>query len=205
MNRTATGVLPVAEFGITRSGQIGGLQLERSSGVYDVDQDVLKAIRSAAPFAPLPAAYAGQFLRVHLVFPPHRFASRMVDTMFDVLRREGLCNLLGLGVPRNPTKAIAAYRQGAEGGDIRAMNDLAFLYEQGVVIPADRSLAVFWYRRAADYGSSVAQFHLASMYERGDGMASDPAAALSLYRQAARAENARIALAAREAIARLTR
>jgi TPR repeat protein len=125
--------------------------------------------------------------------------------MSDVLRREGLTNLLGLGVPRNPTKGIAAYRKGAEEGDLKAMNNLAFLYEQGVSIPADRTLAVSWYRRAADRGSPVAQIHLAGMYERGDGVDSDPAAALSLYRQAASADNPRISLAARQAISRLTR
>lgn len=205
MTQTATTVLPVAGFEITRSGQIARLRLERSSGNYEVDQAVLKAIASAAPFLPLPGTYARQYLGVHLVFPPHRFVSRLADTMSDVLRREGLTNLLGLGVPRNPTKAIAAYRKGAEEGDLKAMNNLAFLYEQGELIPADRTLAISWYRRAAERGSPVAQLHLAGMYERGDGVNSDPLAALSLYSQAAGADNPRISLAARQAITRLTR
>jgi TonB family C-terminal domain len=205
LTQKATAVFPVAGFDIVRSGQIARLRLERSSGVYEVDQAVLKAIESAAPFLPLPATFTRQFLGVHLVFPPHRFASRMADTLSDVLRREGLASILGLGVPKNVTKGIAAYRKAADGGDVSAMNDLAFLYEQGESVPGDRTLAVSWYRRAAERGSPVAQLHLAGMYEKGDGVDVDRAAALSLYRQAASADNPRISLAARQAITRLTR
>jgi protein TonB len=44
----------IIEFEISESGQIDGLRLVRSSGSALLDDEAMRAIRSAAPFAPIP-------------------------------------------------------------------------------------------------------------------------------------------------------
>lgn len=55
-------------FKIYRNGQASDLKIEVSSGVPAFDLSAMRAIQTAAPFAPLPAEYEGQYLGIHLVF-----------------------------------------------------------------------------------------------------------------------------------------
>ena len=59
-------------FKIFRNGQVGDLKVEVSSGVPAFDLSALRAIQTAAPFAPLPSEYDGQYLGIHLIFEHSR-------------------------------------------------------------------------------------------------------------------------------------
>lgn len=55
-------------FKIHRNGQISGLNVEESSGIKSLDLTALRAIRSSAPFPPLPREYKEDYLGIHLIF-----------------------------------------------------------------------------------------------------------------------------------------
>ncbi len=57
-----------AYFKILRSGQVSELKIQESSGVQSLDMSALRAIRSAAPFPPLPRDYEGEYLVIYLIF-----------------------------------------------------------------------------------------------------------------------------------------
>jgi TonB family protein len=53
---------------IDRSGQISDLQIIQPSGLSATDQAAYNAIKRAAPFAPLPTAYAGNYINIKFIF-----------------------------------------------------------------------------------------------------------------------------------------
>jgi len=55
-------------FKIFRNGEINELRLEKGSTIESLDLSSLRAIRNAAPFAPLPEDFPYPFLVVHFVF-----------------------------------------------------------------------------------------------------------------------------------------
>lgn len=55
-------------FRIYKNGQISDVKIDVSSGVESFDLSARRAIQTAAPFAPLPNEYNGQYLGITLVF-----------------------------------------------------------------------------------------------------------------------------------------
>jgi TonB family protein len=55
-------------FRIYKNGQISDIRINASSGVESFDLSARRAIQTAAPFAPLPNEYDGQYLGITLVF-----------------------------------------------------------------------------------------------------------------------------------------
>jgi TonB family protein len=55
-------------FRIYKNGQISDVKIDVSSGVESFDLSARRAIQTAAPFAPLPNEYDGQYLGITLVF-----------------------------------------------------------------------------------------------------------------------------------------
>lgn len=55
-------------FKIYQNGQISDLKIEESSGIDSLDLTALRAIRTSAPFPPLPRAYNEKYLGIHLIF-----------------------------------------------------------------------------------------------------------------------------------------
>jgi len=55
-------------FRIYKNGQISDIKIDVSSGVEAFDLSARRAIQTAAPFAPLPNEYDGQYLGITLVF-----------------------------------------------------------------------------------------------------------------------------------------
>jgi TonB family protein len=64
----AAGAATVVYFRIQRDGTIGEARIETSSGNGTFDRAALSAVRSSSPLNPLPFAYSGTFLGVHLTF-----------------------------------------------------------------------------------------------------------------------------------------
>lgn len=65
--RGLTGNL-VVTFGITRDGRLGDLQLTQTSGIAPLDNEAMRAIRQAAPFAPFPERMRFERLNIRAAF-----------------------------------------------------------------------------------------------------------------------------------------
>ena len=93
----------------------------------------------------------------------------------------GYLYLQGLGVERNPKRAVELYRAAAEMGEPAAQANLgnayfyganeALYYDSGIA--SDYMKAFEWYRRSAEQGNGVAQSLLARSYANGTGVRVD--------------------------------
>src|SRR6185503_4623882 len=66
----------------------------------------------------------------------------------------------GDGVPLDPARAAALYREAAAAGHVAAQINLATMYLDGAGVPRDAAAAVQWFSRAADRGNALAQLNL---------------------------------------------
>ncbi|MFL6245925.1 MAG: TonB family protein [Thermoanaerobaculia bacterium] len=66
--QVAPGTVTIIYFRIMRDGTIGEAKVETSSGNGTFDRAALSAVRSSSPLNPLPFAYDGTYLGVHLTF-----------------------------------------------------------------------------------------------------------------------------------------
>jgi len=57
-----------AHFRIYKNGQISEPKIEESSGIRSLDLSALRAIKTSAPFPPLPGAYEDEYLGIYLIF-----------------------------------------------------------------------------------------------------------------------------------------
>lgn len=100
------------------------------------------------------------------------------------------CYLRGLGVERDPKRAVALLDPAAALGNERAMGMLARLYERGEgVEKADPARAVQLYRQASQLGNLDAQANLGVLFIRGLGVTRDPQEAVRLWREGAEKGN----------------
>ncbi|MGB1005706.1 MAG: tetratricopeptide repeat protein [Thalassobaculaceae bacterium] len=78
----------------------------------------------------------------------------------------------------------------AAAGEVKALNNLAWLYLKGDGVAQDYAVAAEWLRRAAVRGLAVAQRTLGVMYAQGHGVPRDLAAAYMWSKIAAENGNA---------------
>jgi len=86
----------------------------------------------------------------------------------------GHMNELGLGVPRNVTRALKLYKEAAAQGVGAANLRLGEIYLHGNLVPPDFSKAKAYLTSAADQGDAEAAMLLGKMYRRGLGTAPEP-------------------------------
>ena|GEM_PF-1916381 len=80
----------------------------------------------------------------------------------------------GRGVPQDNAAARDWYAQAAEGGNARAMHNLAVLYAEGTVTGTpDYAEAARWFAEGASYDIRDSQYNLAVLFERGLGVRTD--------------------------------
>jgi TPR repeat protein len=100
----------------------------------------------------------------------------------------------GVGVPRDPQKALQWYRRAAEQGhdaaqyelgEARAQNHLGRAYELGRGVHSDVGQAAQWYGKAAAQGYPPGQANLGRLYLRGRGVKRNLARAAELLQQSA--------------------
>ena len=96
----------------------------------------------------------------------------------------------GAGVKKDADQARVWTERAAEGGDQKAMHNLALYYFEGAGGPKNTTLAAQWFHRAADLGLVDSQYNLARLYEEGFGVSQNPAEAYKWYLIAARAGDA---------------
>lgn len=75
----------------------------------------------------------------------------------------------GIGVEKNPVKAVELFEKAAAKGSVEAMTALGQMYsvDHGIIFPHDYQKAVDWYKKAADKNDPVAQNNLGFLYARG--------------------------------------
>ena len=91
------------------------------------------------------------------------------------------------GLPKDLVEARRWTQRAAEGGDRKAMHNLALYYFEGVGGPKNLTNSSEWFRRASDLGLVDSQYNLARLYEEGFGVAQNPAEAYKWYLIASRA------------------
>jgi localization factor PodJL len=94
------------------------------------------------------------------------------------------------GLAKDPTQARHWLEKAAEGGDGKAMHNLALDEHEGVGGSRNAAAAAEWFRRAAELGLLDSQFNLAALYEHGDGVSQNLAEAYKWYLIAGRAGDA---------------
>ena len=87
--------------------------------------------------------------------------------------------------------AATRFRAAAEKGDAHAMNALADMYTDGLIVTGDSAELLRWRRKAADAGDLDALMTLSLMYLHGRGVPRDAAAAVELLKKAADGGDAR--------------
>jgi localization factor PodJL len=85
------------------------------------------------------------------------------------------------GLPKDLVEARRWTERAAEGGDRKAMHNLALYSFEGVGGPKNLTNAAEWFRRASDLGLVDSQYNLARLYEEGFGVAQNPAEAYKWY------------------------
>ena len=81
---------------------------------------------------------------------------------------------LGLGVPRNPVKAIELYKKAAQQDLVPAEVRLGEIYLYGNLVPSDPQLAKAYLEKAAYRGNARAAMLLGQVYRVGIGVAANP-------------------------------
>lgn len=94
------------------------------------------------------------------------------------------------GLAKDPTQARRWLEKAAEGGQTRAMHNLALDEHEGIGGPRNAPAAAEWFRRAAELGLLDSQFNLAALYEHGDGVSQNAAEAYKWYLIAGRSGDA---------------
>ena len=68
VSSSSSGYSCVVYFRLRKDGRIEDLRVEQNSGNSYFDRSATRAIRSAAPFPPLPRAFSDEFLGIHFTF-----------------------------------------------------------------------------------------------------------------------------------------
>jgi lipase maturation factor 1 len=72
----------------------------------------------------------------------------------------------GLGVGRDPRKALGIYNELAARGEIEAEDRIGTCYEYGNGVPVDYDKAEAWYKAAAEHGSLTGLYNLGGLYAK---------------------------------------
>ncbi len=102
----------------------------------------------------------------------------------------GLMYEFGRGVPKNIKRAMALYRESAEGGNTVAEENLGRSYEFGSGVKRNYAEALKWNRLAEKSDDDEAEYDLAMMYEHGWGVKKSVTEATKYYLAAATQGNA---------------
>jgi len=87
--------------------------------------------------------------------------------------RLGLLYQQGLGVGREPSKAVHWFEQAASQGEVGAQYKLAEAYLRGDGVHISPEKGFQWLLRLAELGFAPAQFQVAKAYAKGEGVAKD--------------------------------
>lgn len=86
---------------------------------------------------------------------------------------------------QNYDKAFKLYQKAAEQGHVKAIDNLAWCYNDGKGVKEDKAEAVKWWRKAAEQGYANSQCSLGYSYNYGRGIEKDYKEAVKWYQKAA--------------------
>jgi serine/threonine protein kinase len=86
-------------------------------------------------------------------------------------------------------EAVDLFRQAADLGESRAMQDLGEIFMEGAVVDKNDEEAAKWFRKGADKGNTSAMLYLGGMYRLGNGVEQSDTDAAGWFRKAADAGN----------------
>ena len=86
-------------------------------------------------------------------------------------------------------EAVDLFRQAADLGESRAMQDLGEIFMEGAVVDKNDEEAAKWFRKGADKGNTSAMLYLGGMYRLGNGVEQSDTDAAAWFRKAADAGN----------------
>lgn len=127
------------------------------------------------------AAHFVRLTRIVLVIAVASLALLIIG--LQILRQHRMSTLPDYAAAR------ALYESDAKKGIAKAMNDLGFLYEQGLGGAQDYGNAKEWYTKAASTGESKAMSNLGRLYQNGLGVPRDYATARDWFERSANAGN----------------
>ncbi|WP_441339426.1 peptidoglycan-binding protein [Phenylobacterium sp.] len=87
----------------------------------------------------------------------------------------------GETLPKDMVEARRWTERAAQGGDRKAMHNLALYYFEGQGGPKNSTTAAQWFRRAADLGLVDSQYNLGRLYEEGFGVSQNAAEAYKWF------------------------
>jgi localization factor PodJL len=87
----------------------------------------------------------------------------------------------GENLPKDMVEARRWTERAAQGGDRKAMHNLALYYFEGQGGPKNSTTAAQWFRRAADLGLVDSQYNLGRLYEEGFGVSQNAAEAYKWF------------------------
>ncbi len=88
-------------------------------------------------------------------------------------------------------QALEILRPLAEGGNMVAQSNLAWMYSHGKGVDQDYTVALKWSLLAADKGDAVSEVAIGIMYERGRGVVQNYAEAVKWFRRASNGSGSR--------------
>ena len=97
----------------------------------------------------------------------------------------GYCMRNGIACQKDIPTAIFWLEKAIKQGHVRAMLELAYIYDDKENGYYNKQKAIEWYTRAANLGNASAEFNLAFFYHSGDGVEQDIAKACALWKSAA--------------------
>ena len=81
--------------------------------------------------------------------------------------------------------AFEWYMKAAKMGYLNAMNQVGYMYSNGLGVSKDQAKTIEWYTKAANQGYALSQKNLAWAYRTGNGVAKDENKAIMWYEKAA--------------------
>ena len=151
------------------------------------------ATRIAAPSADAAAFYADGARRIEAHDNTGVEALRKAANLGYAPAQFYLAKLFEIGdagLKKDPDAARRWTERAAEGGDKKAMHNLALYYFEGAGGAKNTTIAAQWFHRAADLGLVDSQYNLGRLYEEGFGVSQNPAEAYKWYLIAAKGGDA---------------
>lgn len=98
----------------------------------------------------------------------------------------GGCYMEGVGVTKDPVKAVYWFRKAAEQGSLSAQDNMGLFYLNGIGVRQDNDEALSWFILAANQGYADSQNNMGCCYMGGVGVNVNPGMAIIWWERAAK-------------------
>lgn len=106
----------------------------------------------------------------------------------ELYRNAVICND-GLGVTKDPAKALELFRKSADMGNDKAQCIIAQMYYDGTGVPQSNLKAFEYFLNSAEQGNALAQYRVALMYKNGIAVPVNTSKAFAYFKKSAEQGN----------------